>query len=285
MHTASSVHLRPKAVPTIAAAAAPASLERDAREGDEALDGELMASSAAYGAGVVNRGSRGGGPGSWEQLRKDARKLEGELDMKLASYSKLGARGAGDVSDASADAAAAEIEGLLKRLGLVNDRMVDAATRTPGTADVLTHTLARHRDILQEFSQEFRRVKSTVTAANEHARLLAGAHRRDNIGLGGSGLSQSQIHQQLLRERSGLQSATNAADEVISQAQSQALALGQQRSLLIDIDSKVGSVGQKFPVMNSIMTSIRRKKSREQLILSAVVASCLLFIIIYWMNK
>ena len=66
---------------------------------------------------------------------------------------------------------------------------------------------------------------------------------------------------------------------------SQALALGQQRSLLIDIDSKVGSVGQKFPVMNSIMTSIRRKKSREQLILSAVVASCLLFIIIYWMNK
>ena len=106
-----------------------------------------------------------------------------------------------------------------------------------------------------------------------------------NIGLGGSGLSQSQIHQQLLRERSGLQSATNAADEVISQAQSQALALGQQRSLLIDIDSKVGSVGQKFPVMNSIMTSIRRKKSREQLILSAVVASCLLFIIIYWMNK
>lgn len=28
----------------------------------------------------------------WEELRKDARKIEGDLDVKLSSYAKLGAR-------------------------------------------------------------------------------------------------------------------------------------------------------------------------------------------------
>jgi hypothetical protein len=32
--------------------------------------------------------------GLWDALRKEARKLEGEVDSKLAAYSKLGARGA-----------------------------------------------------------------------------------------------------------------------------------------------------------------------------------------------
>lgn len=178
-------------------------------------------------------------------------------------------------------------QSLLSRLGHVNDRMASAGARG-GAGAASAHTLARHRDILQEFSQEFRRVRSAVAAASEHARLLAGAHKRnDSFGAagGGSGLSQSQIHQQLLRERSGLQSATNAADEVIGQAQSQAQALAQQRALLIDIDSKVGTVGGKMPVLGSIMQSIRRKKSRDQLILSAVVAVCILFTLIYMWSK
>ncbi|KAF8379269.1 hypothetical protein HHK36_028702 [Tetracentron sinense] len=28
----------------------------------------------------------------WEELRKEARKIEGDLDVKLSSYAKLGAR-------------------------------------------------------------------------------------------------------------------------------------------------------------------------------------------------
>lgn len=45
---------------------------------------------------------------------------------------------------------AAEIEGLLRRLSDVNDEMGAA---TGGVADSRSHTLARHRDILQEFNQ------------------------------------------------------------------------------------------------------------------------------------
>ena len=29
---------------------------------------------------------------AWEELRKEARKIEGDLDVKLSSYAKLGAR-------------------------------------------------------------------------------------------------------------------------------------------------------------------------------------------------
>jgi hypothetical protein len=30
------------------------------------------------------------GDGGWEELRKEARKVEGDLDVKLSSYNKLG---------------------------------------------------------------------------------------------------------------------------------------------------------------------------------------------------
>ena len=40
------------------------------------------------------------------------------------------------------------------------------------------HTLARHKDILTEFAQEFRRTKASITSSLHHSELL---------GLGGSG--------------------------------------------------------------------------------------------------
>ena len=80
-------------------------------EGDKLLDsmagyGNLSQRPSALGAATA----QGADSLSWEGLRKDARKLEGELDMRLAAYSKLGARGSKDVSEASANAAEAEIE-------------------------------------------------------------------------------------------------------------------------------------------------------------------------------
>jgi hypothetical protein len=44
----------------------------------------------------------------------------------------------------------ADIEGLLQRLSDINDEMGSAIG---GASDSRSHTLARHRDILQEFSQ------------------------------------------------------------------------------------------------------------------------------------
>ncbi|CAI9769529.1 unnamed protein product [Fraxinus pennsylvanica] len=173
----------------------------------------------------------------WEELRKEARKIEGDLDFKLSSYAKLGARfSQGGYVDAGSPTAGSsrswksmemEIQSLLEKLVDVNDAMSRCAASVAPTTSV-TQKLARHRDILHEFTQ---------------------------------------------------------IDDVIGQAQATRAVLGSQRALFGDVQGKVKLLGDKFPVIRGLIGSIRRKRSRDTLILSAVIAACTLFLIIYWLSK
>lgn len=102
----------------------------------------------------------------YEDLRKNARRLEGELDVKLASYSRLCA--GYESTSATADGIGAhqfaaqtslEIQSLLQRLGDVNKSMEASVTGN----DSRQHTVARHREIVQDFSQEYKRLAAQVT--------------------------------------------------------------------------------------------------------------------------
>jgi Golgi SNAP receptor complex protein 1 len=99
----------------------------------------------------------------WEELRREARKLEGDLDVKLSSYARLAARSSSSSSAPAASSPTAdrsswkstelEIQALLDKLQDVNDAMSRcAAPAAPANASV-SQKLARHRDILHEFTQ------------------------------------------------------------------------------------------------------------------------------------
>ncbi|CAI7787793.1 unnamed protein product, partial [Closterium sp. NIES-53] len=75
------------------------------------------------------------------------------------------------------------------------------------------------------------------------------------------------------------------ADDVIKQAYATSSSLAQQRSLLGGTFSKVTLLGNRIPGLNTLLSAIRRKKSRDSLILAAVVAACTLFLLVYWLNK
>ncbi|OWK14505.1 GOSR1, partial [Cervus elaphus hippelaphus] len=102
-------------------------------------------------------------------LRKQARQLENELDLKLVSFSKLctsyshssardGRRDSSDTTpllngssqDRMFETMAIEIEQLLARLTGVNDKMAEYTNSAgvPSLNAALMHTLQRHRDIL-----------------------------------------------------------------------------------------------------------------------------------------
>jgi len=245
----------------------------------------------AYRSGSPTSSSKASVPGqarAWEDLRKEARKLEGELDVKLAAYAKLCAGFEANyklkTSDSSALGAdqlaqtkAAEIEDLLQRLSDVNDEM---SSLIGGIGDSRSHTLARHRDILQEFTQEFRRLNSTLGAARDRVQLMAGSSE-GHIGLTMGGSSTGA----LLRERATISSSTSAVDEILSQAQSVTTSLLDQRRVFDNVTDKLLQVGSRFPVVNSLLNAIRRKKSKDTLVLSAVIAACVLFTILYVWNK
>ncbi|RID70254.1 hypothetical protein BRARA_C02289 [Brassica rapa] len=222
----------------------------------------------------------------WEELRREARKIEGDLDVKLSSYAKLGARFTqGGYVDAGSPRSwksmEIEIQSSLEKLLDINDSMSRCAASAAPTTSV-TQKLARHRDILHEYTQELRRIKGNINSMREHAELLSSV--RDDISeYKASGSMSPGV--QVLRERASIHGSISHIDEVIGQAQATRAVLGSQRSLFSDVQGKVKNLGDKFPVIRGLLGSIRRRRSRDTLILSAVIAACTLFLIIYWLSK
>ncbi|KAJ4954348.1 hypothetical protein NE237_011131 [Protea cynaroides] len=224
----------------------------------------------------------------WEELRKEARKIEGDLDVKLSSYAKFGARfNQGDTgsptltSSRSFKSMDMEIQSLLEKLVDTNDAMSRCAASTIATTSV-TQKLARHRDILHEFTQEFRRIKGNINSMREHAELLSSV-RGDISEHKVSGSMSPRMH--LLRERASIQGSTAHIDDVINQAQTTRAVLSSQRSLLGDVQGKVKLLSDKFPAIRGLLGAIRKKRSKDTLILSGVIAACTVFLIIYWLSK
>ncbi|KAJ0836903.1 putative golgi SNAP receptor complex, subunit 1 [Helianthus annuus] len=114
----------------------------------------------------------------------------------------------------------------------------------------------------------------------EHAELLSSV-RDDMSEYKVSGSPRMQI----LRERAAIHGSIAHMDDVITQAQTTRAALGAQRAMFGDVQGKVKQLSDKFPIVRGLTGSIRRKKSRDTLILSAVIAACTLFLIIYWLSK
>jgi len=111
----------------------------------------------------------------WEDLRKQARQLENEIDAKLMSFSKLCSNyvardqpqhiNGNDLttspSSSSFETMSLEIEKLVERLSDINKRMADVVVLL-GSNSAATHTLQRHHEILQDYRREFERTKANI---------------------------------------------------------------------------------------------------------------------------
>ena len=116
-------------------------------------------------------------------LRKEARKIENEIDNKLLMLSKCDQSSLDD--EESSDKApllvststtglferlSREIEVLLSRLTDVNQEMASISEhiRSPSA----TYTLQRHRDILNDYSKEFRKTKANIESNHVREQLF-----------------------------------------------------------------------------------------------------------------
>lgn len=214
--------------------------------------------------------------------------------------------GSADGADTStAEQWATDIDGNLQRLGDYVSQMT-GEVKQPG--DSRAFTLARHKDILQEYSQvgrlggapeldvwgaeptpgpplrvqEFKRLRASLNAAKERAELFGRGKPADHTAIEMGSNPSTAL---LLRERGMLASSSNAIEDVIGQAGAVSSTLGEQRRLFDSMNSKVLTVGSQFPLVNNILGRIRRKKNKDTIVLSAVVAACLIFVIFYVWRK
>ncbi|TPX37204.1 hypothetical protein SmJEL517_g00838 [Synchytrium microbalum] len=228
----------------------------------------------------------------WEVLKKQARSLEQEIENKLVGYSKLGSAGVASSSGGGNgqmggfDAAFAleeEIDDLLKRLTQVVNVMSSVLDNPPPSIPSnpsMMHNLQRHRDILFDYGKEFKKTKSNITSAREHAELLNSV--RDDISSFKSSRSPEDF---LLSERNKIDNSHNMADIVLEQAYETRSNLSSQRASLLGTRGRMGGVLSRFPMITSLISKINTRKRRDSLIMAGVVAACIIFLMMYWLNR
>ncbi|XP_069766414.1 Golgi SNAP receptor complex member 1 isoform X4 [Narcine bancroftii] len=229
----------------------------------------------------------------WEDLRKQARQLENELDLKLVSFSKLCTSYSGTTSrdghrdryssdttpllngssqDRMFETMAVEIEQLLAKLTGVNDKMAEY-TSTPGVTSLnaaLMHTLQRHRDILQDYTHEFNKTKANFIAIREREDLLGSVRKDIESYKGGSGVNNRRT-ELFLKEHEHLRNIAMATKENVT----------SQRGMMKSIQSKVNSLANRFPAINSLVQRINLRKRRDTLILGGVIGICTILLLLY----
>ncbi|KAM5273098.1 Golgi SNAP receptor complex member 1 isoform 1-T1 [Ctenodactylus gundi] len=239
----------------------------------------------------------------WEDLRKQARQLENELDLKLVSFSKLctsyshgssrdGRRDRyssdttpllnGSSQDRMFETMAIEIEQLLARLTGVNDKMAEYTNSTgvPSLNAALMHTLQRHRDILQDYTHEFHKTKANFTAIRERENLMGSVRKDIESYKSGSGVNNRRT-ELFLKEHDHLRNSDRLIEETISIAMLTKENMTSQRGMLKSIHSKMNTLANHFPAVNSLIQRINLRKRRDSLILGGIIGICTILLLLY----
>ncbi|KAK9536480.1 hypothetical protein VZT92_006255 [Zoarces viviparus] len=235
----------------------------------------------------------------WEDLRKQARQLENELDLKLVSFSKLctsysssssrdqrtrdsRSDSVGSSHDNMLVAMTTELEQLLAGLTAVNDKMAEY-TNTPGASShnaALMHTLQRHRDILQDYTLEFHKTKSNFFSLREREDLLGSVHRDIESYKSSAGVNNRRT-ELILKEHEHLRNSDSLIDNAISIAIATKENITFQRGILKSIQTRVTTLANRFPAINGLIQKINLRKRRDSLVLGGVIGVCTILLLLY----
>jgi Golgi SNAP receptor complex protein 1 len=229
-------------------------------------------------------------PGTeWEDLRKQARQHENEIDAKLMSFSKLCSNYvAHDQNDTSSttstpssfETMSIEIEKLLERLSDINKRMSDVVPSLLGPNSAATHTLQRHHEILQDYRREFERTKANIRSFQSREDFLINNNKNKSDVTTTTGLS-SRRQDYYLREMGHLNSSHKLIDTNLEMASMIKKDLSDQRRYLLNITTKVNAIANRFPLVNNVLQKIKVKKRKDSLVLGFVIAICLIILLLY----
>ncbi|XP_056638474.1 Golgi SNAP receptor complex member 1 [Diorhabda sublineata] len=218
---------------------------------------------------------------SYEDLRKQARQLENEIDLKLVAFSKLGAgiktpsTGNPDTipllsGDDTFEAMSVEIEELLNKLTQINDRLAEQ----PVTGAAMMHTLQRHKDILADLSRDFRKTNSLRESQRQREDLLRGS---DNFRTDGVN-NRRDVY---LKENQHIHNSDRLVNDQISIAMETREHLTSQRQTLKRLQTRFNDISNKYPLINSLIQRINIRKRRDSIILGLVISFCTILMLIY----
>ena len=164
---------------------------------------------------------------------------------------------------------------------LIERRMMPCAERTGRSQHTLL--VKRYREILFDCSADFKKTSAAVARKREQAELFRGANTGGGGGNGGGGSNggRDEGMEHLLRERSAIGNSLRAADDVLGQAAEVQSELRTQGSSLRGAQGTMLAIAANVPGVNQLIDKIRKKRNKDDIILSGVIAFCILFTLWY----
>ncbi|XP_034947474.1 Golgi SNAP receptor complex member 1 isoform X2 [Chelonus insularis] len=219
----------------------------------------------------------------WEELRKQARHLENDVDAKLVAYSKLGLNSGPSRSEVETvplldedhvfENMTSEIESLLAKLMDVNERM---SSIQPNGAAML-HTMQRHKEILKDYKLEFNKIQNNFASRKDREDLL-GSVRKEIDYKNASGLNRRDMY---LKENQHIHNSDRLINDQISIAMETRDHLVTQRQTFKKIQTRFNDLSNRFPLVNSLVQRINLRKRRDSLILGLLIGFCTFLMLLY----
>ena len=136
----------------------------------------------------------------------------------------------------------------------------------------------RYREILFDLTSDFQKTSAQLQRKKQQAELFAGANRHNNKNMGSE---HDAATEHLLRERNHIGNSLAASSQIIAQATEIHSDLRTQGASLRGVTGTLVKIGSQVPGLNRLMENIRRKKGRDDMIVSAVIALCIVFTLWY----
>ena len=162
---------------------------------------------------------------------------------------------------------------------LIERRMKPCAERTGKSQHTLL--VKRYREILFDCSADFKKTSAAVARKREQAELFRGANTGGGMGGNGGGDGHDEGMEHLLRERNAIGNSMKAADAVLGQAAEVQSELRSQGASLRGIQGTMLAIAGNVPGLNVLIEKIRKKRNQDDMIVSGVIAFCILFTLWY----
>jgi len=159
---------------------------------------------------------------------------------------------------------------------LINTKMAPAAEKS-GKSQHL-QLVKRYREILFDSTNDFKKTSGSISRQRESMELFAGASSANGMQV------EDPAMEQLLRERNAIGNSLLSANNVLGQASEIRNELRNQGKALRGVGSKVLLLAGRIPGLNGVIDNIKRRRGRDDMVVSGTIAACILFTFWYIMG-
>ncbi|GMH57101.1 hypothetical protein TL16_g02290 [Triparma laevis f. inornata] len=163
-----------------------------------------------------------------------------------------------------------EITTLLSQLDTLTSQMKSLSSPS-GQQSLI---VKRFTEISADFRSDYNRRTTSLQSKKNRYDLLSSSSLQ-------SGSANDSDTSHLLRERTALNSSLTSSHSIINQASEIFTSLKTQRVNLQGSGTRVRGIASNVPGINQIVEGIKKRKQRDNMILGAVIAFCVLFTMWY----